>query len=113
MTKHKDDFPAGWWANEIEEVDHEIAKLAVLFEVRILDVDVIKRVLKKDGSVCGTRNPTTFTKLHDTLMLHIALREKSAQALGETMTERIEDGIVKRLRKSFPDLAGNWPPVGR
>ena len=25
MTKHKDDFPAGWWADEIEQVDREFA----------------------------------------------------------------------------------------
>jgi hypothetical protein len=44
------------------------------------------------------------------LMLHLALREKSLEALGEAKTAAIEDYVIERLRKAFPDL-GAWPPA--
>jgi len=60
--------------------------------------------------VCGTANPVAFAKLHDILMMHLAIRQKSADALGQVQTAVIEADIVERLKKSFPDL-GKWPPV--
>jgi len=44
------------------------------------------------------------------LMMHLAVRQKSADALGQAQTAAIEADIVERLRKSFPDL-GKWPPA--
>jgi hypothetical protein len=110
MTKPKDEVYLGLWADDLEEVDREIVKMSALARVRILDPGVIRRVLQNDASVCATHNPAAFRKLHDLLMLHIGIREKSAEAFGEALTERLEDAIVERLRKSFPDLEGKWPP---
>ena len=44
------------------------------------------------------------------LLVHFAVRQKSADALGQAQTAVIEADIVERLKKSFPDL-GKWPPV--
>jgi hypothetical protein len=113
MTEHQD-FPPALWAENLNELDREIARLALLCQVRILDRGALERVLRKDASVCGTDNPVAFAKLHQLLMLHLALREKSLEALGqaktEAMTEAIEDYVIERLKKSFPDL-GEWPPA--
>lgn len=98
------------WTEDLEEVDREIARLALVCKVRILEAGVVRRVLQKDATVCGTHNPLAFRKLHDLLMLHLAIREKLADAVGQAQTARIEDYIVERLKKSFPDLAGDWPP---
>lgn len=108
MTTHPD-LPSAWWAENLEALDREIARLAVLCRVRILDPLVMDRVLRKDASVCGTDNPAAFSKLHDLLMLHLAIREKSVDALGQAETVAIEDYIIGRLKERFPDL-GNWPP---
>jgi hypothetical protein len=109
MTEHQD-FPPALWAENLDELDREIARLALVCRVRILDRGVILRVLQRDASVCGTDNPLAFAKLHELLMLHLALREKSVEALGEAKTEAIEDYVIERLKKSFPDL-GEWPPA--
>jgi hypothetical protein len=109
MTAHQD-FPPALWAENLEELDREIARLALLCQVRILDTGVLARVLRKDASVCGTDNPLAFAKLHDLLMVHFAIREKSLEALGQAKTEAIEDYVIERLKKSFPDL-GDWPPA--
>ena len=111
MTDSKDPVYRMLWAEDLEEVDREIARLAILCQVQILEPDVMRRVLQKDASVCGTQNPVAFAKLHDVLMLHLAIRQKSADSFGQAQTAAIEDYIIERLRKSFPDLAGRWPPA--
>ncbi|HSC07803.1 MAG TPA: hypothetical protein VLD59_13330 [Steroidobacteraceae bacterium] len=107
----KDPVYRALWTEDLEEVDREIARLAVLCRVRVLEPGVIGRVLKNDASVCGTANPVAFRKLHDLLMLHLAIREKSVESFGQAQTAAIEDFVIERLRKSFPDLEGRWPPV--
>ena len=111
MTEQKHYLPLGWWAENLEELDAEIARLALLCQVRILDPGVIARVLHRDASVCGTDNPIAFAKLHDMLMMHLAIRERSADAVGQAQTAAMEDYIIRRLKQSFPDLPGNWPPA--
>ena len=98
------------WTEDLEEVDREIAKMATLCEVRILQPGVIGRVLKNDASVCGTANALAFAKLHDLLLLHFAIRQKSVDSFGHAQTAAMEDYVIERLRKSFPDLLGRWPP---
>ena len=110
MTEPKDPVYRVLWNEDLEEVDREIARLATICQVRILEPSVIRRVLQKDATVCGTQNPLAFRKLHDLLMLHLAIREKSADSFGQAQTAAIEDYIIERLKKSFPDLAGDWPP---
>ena len=110
MTEKQDHFLVAWWADNLDELDREIARLALLCKVRILDPGVIERVLHKDASVCGTDNPAAFAKLHGMIMMHLAIRDRSADALGQAQTAAIEAHIIERLKKSFPDL-GEWPPA--
>jgi hypothetical protein len=113
MTEQKreptQDLPAAWWAMNLDELDREIARLALLCRVSILDPGVIERVLKKDASVCGTDNPLAFAKLHDMVMMHFAIREKSVASVGQASTVAIERQIIERLSKSFPELGSPWP----
>ena len=111
MNATKSDLPAGWWAENFEELDREIARLATLCQVRILEPGVIERVLHKDASVCGTSNEIAFAKLRDMVMFHFAVRQKSADAVGQAQTTQIEYYVIERLKKSYPDLAADWPPA--
>jgi hypothetical protein len=94
------------WTEDLEEVDREIARLAVLCRVKILEPGVVRRVLQRDASVCATSNAVAFAKLHDLLILHFAIREKSVDSFGDAQTTAMEDYIIERLKKSFPDLPG-------
>ena len=113
MTEQKreptQDLPAAWWAMNLDELDREIARLALLCQVRILDPGVVERVLKKDASVCGTDNALAFAKLHDLVMMHFAVREKSAASVGQSATVEIERQIIERLSKAHPELGPPWP----
>lgn len=71
------------WAENLDEVDREIARLAMLCQVRILDPGVIARVVHQDASVCATQNPLGFAKLRGMVMLHLAIRDKSADTFGQ------------------------------
>ena len=86
MKAQKTDLPAVWWAQNLDEIDHEIARLATLCRVKVLEAGVIERVLHKDESVCGSSNAIAFKKLHDMLMLHFAIRQKSADVVGASDT---------------------------
>ena len=99
------------WSDDLEGVDREIARLVHICQVSIFEPGVIGRVLKNDASVCGTANPTAFRKLRELLMLHFAIREKSVESFGQAQTTAIENYVIERLRKSFPDLPGRWPPA--
>jgi hypothetical protein len=111
MAEHQDSFAVARWASNIEELDREIARLALLCRVRILDPGVMARVLQNDASVCGTDNPAAFAKLHSLLMVHLAVRERSVDALGHVHTVAIEARVIERLEKSFRDELGHWRPV--
>jgi hypothetical protein len=77
--------------------------------VRILDPGVIERVLHKDDSVCGSSNAIAFKKLHDLVMLHFAIRQKSADVVGQAQTAEIERYVIERLRKAYPGLGKESP----
>lgn len=111
MTDQHDESLTAWWYKNLDELDYEIARMALLCQVKVLEPGVIERVWKKDASVCGTANPIAFQKLHDLLMMHFRIREKTVEAVGPAQTAQIEAHIIERLRKPFGDLVGKWPPA--
>jgi len=111
MSDKPSELGGGWWAQNLENVDREIARLATICNVRILDDGVIERVLNDDASVCGSRNALAFGKLRDALMMHYHIREKALGALGEAGTARLVAEIVASLRKRFGERLGS-PPAG-
>jgi hypothetical protein len=106
MTERTHDLPLAFWENNLEELDGEIARLAMLCEIRILEPGALQRVLQKDASVCGTDNPIAFAKLRGLLMMHLAIREKSVDVFGAATTARVEDYVIDRLKQRFPHLKG-------
>ena len=107
MTEHTPDLPLAFWENNLEELDGEIARLAMLCDIRILEPGAVQRVLQKDASLCGTDNPIAFAKLRGLLMMHLAIREKSVDVFGAATTARVEDYVLERLKQRFPHLKGN------
>ena len=94
------------WTKHFDEIDREIAQLATLCKVPLLDPGVIERVLHNDTLVCGTQNKRAFDKLRSLLMMHYSVRDRALVVLGEEETLRIVAGIVERLRARYGDRLG-------
>ena len=97
----------------LDEIDSEIARLALLCQVRILDPGVVERVVHNDASVSGTDNPVAFEKLHGMVAMHFGVRDSVADAHGQALASRVEQQVIDRLRVRFPTLAAEWPPAAR
>ena len=110
MTDSKSDFSGAFWARNLDEVDREVARLATICKVRILDPGVIQRVLQNDSSVCGTKSPAAFEKLRNALMMHYEVRDQAVDAMGEPVTARVVAKIVERLRKRMGKQLGGQAP---
>ena len=111
MSDKPSELGAGWWAKNLDEVGREIARLATICNVRILDPGVIERVLRSDASVCGSQNPVAFEKLRSVLTMHYHVRDKAMGVLGEAGTKRVVAEIVESLRQRFGERLGG-PPTG-
>jgi hypothetical protein len=110
MGKEKTELGGAWWAKNLDDIDREVARMAMICNVRLLDAGVIERVLQNDASVCGTKNELAFGKLRNALMMHYHMREKTVGVLGEEHTRRLIAEIVDRLRKRLgPGLGGEAP----
>ena len=106
MSKEKTELGAGWWAKSLDDVDREVARLASICRVRLLDSNVIERVLHNDASVCGTQNRAAFDKLRAALMMHYHVRDKAVEAMGEEATAKVIAEIVANLRKRLGKQLG-------
>ena len=111
MSNDQDQYQVSFWKNNLEELDRELARLATICRVRILDRGVIDGVLQGNESVCGSDNPHAFSKLRSLLMMHFLVRKKTAEQLGQRQTADIESHVIERLRRVFPDMGTNWPPA--
>ena len=106
MTDKQPSYHTARWTKHFDEIDREIAQLAAICQVPILDPGVIERVLHKDTLVCGSQNPRAFDKLRSLLMLHYNVRTRAVEALGEEETVAILDELVERLRSRFGGKLG-------
>ena len=106
MAEQKSDFGGAFWTRNLDEIDREVARLAIICKVRILDPGVLERVLQNDASVCGSKNPAAFDKLRNALMMHYKVRDQAVDAMGEVVTQRVVAELVERLRKRIGDLLG-------
>ena len=111
MSTSSTSFGTTWWAKNLNQVDQEIARLATICNVRILDPGIIERVLRNDASVCGSSNPAGFTKLRTMLMMHYHVRDKAVESLGEAETQVVINAIVAQLRERIGERLGAPPPA--
>lgn len=106
MADKSTNLGGGWWSKNLDDVDREVARLASICKVRLLDPGVIDRVLKNDATVCGAPNKTAFDKLRNALMMHYHVRGKAVQAVGETATQDMINEIVENIKKRLGNQLG-------
>ena len=106
MSDRPSDLGGGWWGKNLDDVDREVARLASICKVRLLDPGIIKRVLDNDASVCGTSNKAAFDKLRQALVMHYHVRNKAVGAIGEAATQEVIAEIVANIRKRLGKQLG-------
>jgi hypothetical protein len=104
MTDKAKGVQVEYWARKFDDIDREIARLATMCNVRILDAGVIERVLHNDASVCGTQNKIAFDKMRSLLMMHYSVRDSAIDVCGR----RSGAGLVPAGNRNDD---GSWIPV--
>jgi len=99
-------YRTGRWALHFEEIDKEIATLAMMCEVPLIKAGVIERVLHGDITVCGKEKLASFAKLRGLLMMHYSDQAKAIELLGPEQALAIVGQVVDRLRDRFGDRLG-------
>lgn len=111
MADKDSNLGGGWWSKNLEDVDREVARLASICKVPLLDPGVIQRVLDNDAAVCGTSNKPAFDKLRQALMMHYHVRGKAVGAIGEAATQDAIAEIVANIQKRLgKQLGGGSKP---
>jgi hypothetical protein len=101
----KGDFGTEWYEKQLSNVDEEIARLAFLCDIRMLDPGIIERVVAGDASVCGKSNDKAFSRLRSLVRMHYSLTDDSLKSLGDEKVAEILARIRDRLRQRF-DIGG-------
>ncbi|HKE93329.1 MAG TPA: hypothetical protein VKB34_03405 [Povalibacter sp.] len=99
------DLGSQWHESQLGPVDEEIARLAFICDLKMLDPGIIERVIAGDETVCGRSNAKAFRQLRALVGMHYALTNDSLTALGPEESGRILDQIRERLRGRF-DIGG-------
>jgi hypothetical protein len=89
---------------QLETIDHELARQAFLCRVDLTQEANVRRVLADDGSVCATPNPIAFRKLRSLLMLHYVERERAMEQLGVIDGHAVASRVVESIRERFRAL---------
>jgi hypothetical protein len=100
------DFSSNWHEAQLGPVDDEIARLALICSIKILDPGVVERIVAGDVSLCSKANERAFQKMRRLVAMHYSLTNDSVQALGPQASAEILAQIRKRLSKRF-DLGGD------
>ena len=111
MSDNPNEFGATFWGSSLDDIDREVARLAAVCNVRILDPGVIERILQNDSNVCGSKNPLAFDKLRNALKMHYHLRDEAVGKIGEAKTQALIAAIVERLRARVGDRLGGGSPT--
>ena len=98
------------WGRHVDDIMAEIARMALICKVRLLDPGVLDAVLRDDDSVCGAANPIAFRKLRDLLRMGMVVRGKAFEKLGALEADALIAALREQLRERIGDRLGG--PTG-
>lgn len=102
------------WEKTVEDVDLQIAQLAIMCHVRLLDPGVIERVLDNDLRICGDGHESGFEKLRGMLYLHYEVQTRLAEELGPVdaaeVIQRVRQHLLVRIGTQLGTLGTAQTP---
>ena len=81
---------------ELASIDMEIARLAQLCDVHLLEPGVAEAVLRGDTSLCSTTNQLAWDKMRGLLVLHYHVVQEAAAVDG---VEAAAEGVRRALER--------------
>jgi len=99
------DLGPDYFEHELGEVDAEIARLASICGIRLLDHGVVRSTIIGDRSVGRHVDEHAFHTLRGLIALHYQLTNESIDSLGADASLQILERIRVRLERHF-DLGG-------
>ena len=87
------------WVRHLDAIGDELMRLSIACDLRLREPGVIDRILKNDETVCGTKNPIGFRKLHSLVEATFSSVNKAVDRIGPEETKLITDAIMERIDK--------------
>jgi hypothetical protein len=94
------------WGDQFEHLITEIARQAVVANVKLADPGMVDAVLRNDEASCGSTNEAAFKKLRDTLMMTFVVQGRAYESLGPLETAALVQQISESLWVRFKDKLG-------
>jgi hypothetical protein len=88
---------------ELASIDMEIARLAQLCGVHLLEPGVVEAVLRGDRSLCSSDNPVAWDKMRGLLVLHYHVVSEVAATDGV-------EAAAESVRKAFQSVLDRMRP---
>ncbi len=114
MRTPKQRYSHDEWEKTVEDVDLQIAQLAIMCHVRLLDPGVIERVLDNDLRICGDGHESGFEKLRGMLYLHYEVQARLAEELGPVdaaeVVQRVRQHLLVRIGRQLGTLGTPQAP---
>lgn len=98
---HEERFTPSHWEELLQSIDLEVAQLAIVCRVPLLEPGVAARVLARDALVAGADNPVAFGKLRNLLAMHYAVSVQMAAEVGgdaaATIARHVREHLAPRI----------------
>lgn len=88
-----------YFGKQLAEIDLEVARQAMLCDIPLTDRSLILRVLNNDATVCGRQNPKAFEKLRALLTMHMGVRDKAIESMGQEEALAMIEQSLAALRR--------------
>ena len=87
------EFKHTYWGRQIDQLAHELSRLAIICDIELGKPGLAERILKNDQSVCGRKNPEAFRKLRQHLMALFSVEGRAIDRVGADDTRQILDQV--------------------
>jgi len=87
------EFKHTYWGRQIDNIAHELSRLAIACDIELGSPGLAERILKNDESICGRSNPEAFRKIRQHLMALFSVEERAIDRVGAEDTRKILDQV--------------------
>lgn len=87
------EFKHTYWGRQIDNIAHELSRLAIACDIELGSPGLAERILKNDESVCGRSNPKAFRQFRQHLMALFSVEARAIHRVGAKDTQEILDQV--------------------